>query len=516
MLRRLRALAATLLPRRRVVAVAAATLLTSTLAVGTDLAGAPPAHAAARTVDGGRLDWGIKESFLTYVTGPIAQGEWTLLDGAASGFRFHSATGSYDPETGALTAAFGGGVRFTGHEEDGTHRLDLTLRRFTVRIADGRGTLHADVAGKDRETGRMSTSGQTALADLDLGGLDMRGGGSPLSLDGVPATLTAEGERAFGGYYPAGTALDPVSLSVDVRAAAPDGDPSGPPEEPGKDGAGNGENGENGEKGDGAAAGGIVDGAVDWGVRRTFRDYVTGPVAQGSWRLGGGARDGGALFRFGAAKGSYDAGKQRLEARFSGTLHFTGEHLDLRLSDVSVTVEDGSGTLVADVADGGAASGDVPLVTFATGRLTAKDGLVAVAEAPAKLTAEGARAFGGLYGAGTGMDPVSVAVALDPGARLPALPDLGSDPGPSAQAAGPADRARAAEDPEPAGSSGTSPAVPLGVGGAAVLAAALLAHTLMRRRRARTAAPATTPATASEAGEATEATDAAGNPGTSD
>ncbi|WP_181789965.1 HtaA domain-containing protein, partial [Streptomyces phytophilus] len=408
MLRHLRALAATLLPRRRAVAVAAATLLTGTLAVGTDLAGAPPAHAAARTVDGGRLDWGIKESFLTYVTGPIAQGEWTLLDGAASGFRFHSATGSYDPATGALTAAFGGGVRFTGHEENGTHRLDLTLRRFTVRIADGRGTLHADVAGKDRETGRTSTSTQTALADLDLGGLDMRGGGSPLVLDGVPAILTAEGERAFGGYYPAGTALDPVSLSVDVRAAeAPSGDAPEPSEKPGKDGGKGGKD----EKGGKAAAGDIVDGAVDWGVRRTFRDYVTGPVAQGSWRLGGGAQDGGALFRFGGAKGSYDAGKQRLEASFSGTLRFTGERLDLRLSDVSVTVEGGRGTLVADVADDGATSGATPLVTFEAGRLRAKGGLVAVAEAPAKLTAEGARAFGGLYGAGTEMDPVSVAVA---------------------------------------------------------------------------------------------------------
>ncbi|WP_407562637.1 HtaA domain-containing protein [Streptomyces sp. 184] len=512
MLRHLRALAAAALPsRRRLVAVAAATLLTGTLAVGADVAAAPPAQAAARTVDGGRLDWGIKESFLTYVTGPIAQGEWTLLDGAASGFRFHSATGSYDPETGALTAAFGGGVRFTGHEENGTHRLDMTLRGFTVRIADGRGTLHADVAGKDRKTGRMSTSSQAALASLDLGGLDMRGGGSPVVLDGVPAALTAEGERAFAGYYPAGTALDPVSLSVDVRASSSgsgsgsgsgdDPPPSGKPED----------GGEKRDRGEGKAAGGeIVDGAVDWGVRRTFRDYVTGPVAQGSWRLGGGAEDGGALFRFGRAEGAYDAKEQRLSADFAGTLRFTGERLDLRLSGVSVTVEDGRGTLVADVAGDGDTAEAIPVVTFPAGRLTAKDGLVAVAEAPAKLTAEGARAFGGMYEAGTAMDPVSVAVALDADAELPALPDLGSDPGPSAEPAGPAKKAGAADAPEPAGSSSTSPAVPLGVTGAAVLLAALLAYVLVRRRRTRTAAPASTPA------PTPEATDAAGKPGTTD
>ncbi|MGW7556183.1 HtaA domain-containing protein, partial [Streptomyces rimosus] len=69
---------------------------------------ADTAQAAARTVAGGRLDWGIKSSFQSYVTGPIAHGSWSLAGGAAtvgdSRFRFHSATGGYDPDSGALTA----------------------------------------------------------------------------------------------------------------------------------------------------------------------------------------------------------------------------------------------------------------------------------------------------------------------------------------------------------------------------------------------------------------------------
>ncbi|MGW1927349.1 HtaA domain-containing protein, partial [Streptomyces massasporeus] len=79
------------------------------------------ARAESRTVQGGRLDWGIKSSFQSYVTGPIAQGSWGLTGGAAtlggSQFRFHSAQGSYDPETGAFEAAFSGGVHFTGHRK---------------------------------------------------------------------------------------------------------------------------------------------------------------------------------------------------------------------------------------------------------------------------------------------------------------------------------------------------------------------------------------------------------------
>ena len=92
---------------------------------------AATAHAEARTVQGGRLDWGIKSSFQRYVTGPVAKGSHSLTGGAAtvggSGFRFHSATGTYDGDTGTFRAAFSGGVRFTGHRTAaGTYQLDLT------------------------------------------------------------------------------------------------------------------------------------------------------------------------------------------------------------------------------------------------------------------------------------------------------------------------------------------------------------------------------------------------------
>lgn len=116
---------------------------------------ATAAQAEGRTVQGGRLDWGIKSSFQSYVTGPVANGSWSLTGGAAtvggSQFRFHSATGSYDPATGAFSSAFAGGVHFLGHRKsDGSHELDLTISRPTVRIAGGSGTLYADVVGKDR------------------------------------------------------------------------------------------------------------------------------------------------------------------------------------------------------------------------------------------------------------------------------------------------------------------------------------------------------------------------------
>ncbi|NEC13663.1 Htaa domain protein [Streptomyces sp. SID8014] len=447
---------------------------------------AATAQAADRTVQGGRLDWGVKSSFQSYVTGPIAQGSYTLQGGAAtvgaSQFRFHSATGSYNPDTGAFSAAFSGGVRFLGHPKNGGHELDLTIARPTVRVSGGSGTLYADMTSKAKGTGQVTTSAQVPLATLDVSGIEMRGGGGPIGLSNLPATLTAQGARAFAGYYTAGTALDPVSLSADLLAAArqPSKTPEG--EEEKKDGGGRKED----EKEKKAAR--IEDAALDWGVRRTFREYVTGSIAQGGWKLADGAEDGGALFRFTSGAGTFDKKGQRLDASFDGSVRFTGEHgLDLKLSKVTVAVEDGEGTLRADVRDAGEVAKDVPLVTFAVKELRADDGLITLTEVPAELTAKGADAFGSLYRKGTAMDPVSLAVALDEKAELPPLPDLGSAGTPTASPE--PKKAAAKEKTEPAAAGSSSPALPLAVGaGVVVLAAA--GGGLMIARRRRTATPA--------------------------
>ncbi|MEV2249243.1 HtaA domain-containing protein [Streptomyces sp. NPDC050147] len=441
------------------------------------------AHAEDRTVQGGRLDWGIKSSFQSYVTGPIAQGSSTLRGGAAtvggSQFRFHSAKGSYDPDSGAFSAAFSGGVHFLGHRKDGSYELDLTISRPTVKIAGGSGTLYADMVSKEKGTGKVTTNAQVPLATLGMSGIDMKGGSGPIALDNLPATLTSQGAKAFAGYYTAGTELDRVSLSTDLAAksasSAPAKKPSSKPSPKPS----------SGKK---AEAGRIEDGAVDWGVRRTFREYVTGSIAKGEWKLSAGAQDGGALFRFPRGEGSYDKKKQTLDADFAGTVRFTGERgLDLALSKVAVKVKDGKGTLLADVdskGDKGVTLKKAPLVTFAAKELKPQNGLVSLTEVPSKLTADGAKAFGGMYKAGSEMDPLSLAVALDADAKLPALPDLGSSASPAPQAK----KAAAPKTENAADSSdSSSPAVPIGVGaGVAVLLAAAVTFGVVRKKRAAT------------------------------
>ncbi|MGW2324338.1 HtaA domain-containing protein [Streptomyces sp. NPDC001700] len=444
------------------------------------------AHAADREVAGGRLDWGIKSSFQSYVTGPIAHGSWSLRDGSAtvgdSQFRFHSATGSYDPADGAFEAGFSGGVRFLGHRKpDGSYQLDLTISRPTVRIGagSGSGTLYADMTSKAKDSGKTTSARQVPLATLDLGGITMRGGGPTVALNRLPAKLTSEGAKAFAGYYAAGAELDPVSLSADAAAGAPSASPSA-----------SASASASASVSPGAAEtarprGTFTTAAVDWGVRRTFREYVTGPVAKGEWRLSQGAQDGGALFRFPRGKGTYDERRGTLRAAFDGQLRFRGKGLDLALSGVTVRIADGRGTLAADVTERGRARRDVPLATFAvaTRLLRPENGLIAVNDAPAKLTARGAEAFGGLYRAGTAMDPVSLAVPVDAKASLPPLPDLGSAPT-TAAAAAPKPSAETAARRSGGGGSSSLPLMGGVVGGALAVAA----FVLLRRRRTADAA----------------------------
>ncbi|PWK73432.1 Htaa protein [Streptomyces sp. CG 926] len=440
----------------------------------------PATAARAGTVQGGRLDWGIKSSFQSYVTGPVAKGGFKLKSGAATAggslFRFHSAAGSYDPDSGAFEASYSGGVTFQGHQKpDGVYELDMTISRPTVKISGGKGTLYVDVSSKAKDSGAVTDRSQVAFASLGVGGINMKGGNSPLSLTNLPATLTAEGAKAFAGYYGAGTQLDPVSLSADVKTAPADRPtPSATAAQPGATAE------------TPQAPGAFADAAVDWGVRRTFREYVTGSVGQGRWTLAEGAQDGGALFRFPQGKGSFDGTKGALDAAFAGTVQFTGAHLDLTLGRMSVKVENGKGVLSADVTTGGATKNAVPLVEFDAKGLKTEGKLATLTEAPATLTEGGSQAFNSMYKAGTEMDPVSLAVALDSTAQLPALPDLGSTASPAPASASPSAEP-AAQAAESSKSSNTGLFVALAV--AVLVLAGGGTFLVVRRRRTPTDVP---------------------------
>ncbi|TXK19344.1 HtaA domain-containing protein [Homoserinibacter sp. GY 40078] len=164
---------------------------------GTDEPGTP----STPTPAAGRLTWGVKASFRSYVTGPIAQGTITTsgVSNSSSGYVFPQA-GDATLANGTGTVSYAGSVRFTGHGG----QLDLRLSDPQVRIdSSSRGTLLVRVDGGSR----------IAFATLALSsGARTTGADGSLRYSGVPATLTSTGADAFSSFYSAGTALDPVSF----------------------------------------------------------------------------------------------------------------------------------------------------------------------------------------------------------------------------------------------------------------------------------------------------------------
>ncbi|MEV5598451.1 HtaA domain-containing protein [Streptomyces sp. NPDC052496] len=457
---------------RRPLALAAAiatATTTAALCLPSTATAAPTAGTAAPKAEltNGTLDWGVKESFRTYVTG-MAHGEITTADGARQApdngpFTFTDGTGTYDMSTHAVATTFKGSVRFTSK----AHGFDIELADLKVATQGRTGAITADV------TAAGTTQGDVALASLDLSAVRPgSGAGGALTFAKIPVKLTAKGAEAFNGMYKEGQELDPATLSVTPASTPAEPKPGRPgPGGSGQDGkeAGKGERtggekreqtagghgvhaGSGSRTGSGtrdaggkqtgapasgtaapaAASGTIVDGTLDWGVKKSFRDYITGPFAHGKAELAGGAATSGAGYRFPKGHGTYDAAKATLAAEFNGSVRFTGHEgaLDLKFAHLKVRAAGAKGTLVADVTAKSRASGKVtstPGMAVAdlkipAGGLTAKNGVVTLKNVPATLTAAGATAFES-YPAGQALDPVTAVVTVDPNAHLPSATD---------------------------------------------------------------------------------------------
>ncbi|WP_406353281.1 HtaA domain-containing protein [Streptomyces sp. NBC_01635] len=210
-----------------------------------------PAPAKGEIADG-TLGWGVKESFRSYVVGPVAKGKVTASAGAsqASGngaFTFTDASGTYDTDAGTLNASFEGAVNFKGHEESaGEYGLDLTLTDLKATLDGGTGKLSADVDSLGEK------SEDVVLATLKAKSSALTAKDDVITVDDVAATLTEAGAKAFGDFYTAGTALDPVDLSV---ALSDDADLPG-----GTGGTGGGGTGGTGTSGGTGGTGGTTGG----------------------------------------------------------------------------------------------------------------------------------------------------------------------------------------------------------------------------------------------------------------
>ncbi|MGV9269329.1 HtaA domain-containing protein [Kitasatospora sp. NPDC003701] len=473
--------------RTRLAALAAATAGLGLTAFGAPAlafgAGAP----SSVTYDTGALDWGVKASFRSYVTGPIGQGGVELTGGATTNadgsFHFGLASATYDLTTHSLTSAFTGGVRFTAHHG----ALDVGLSDLKISTVGTTGKLTADTASKES----MGATEVTRRDDVPLVTFTV----GRDTTNGVPtaAALTEEGARAFAGFYQAGTAMDPLALLLKQSPATPSptatppatqspsataspsassspsatgspsatqspsstgspsatqspsatGSPSasssasvsGSPSATRSPGATGSPSATTAPSGNGELA--VVNATLDWSVKESFRKYLT-TMANGKVEFGGGAAD----YRFGGGTGSYNTTTHAVSAGFNGSVRFLGHpegggyQLDTTLAKFGLKIDKDGAYLTADVnAKSRDGKGDTSLTGVRIAKLDLSkanfapvNGVVTLSGVPAALTAEGVPAFGS-YPAGEALDPVTVALAFDKGAQLPAGTGGGSASG---------------------------------------------------------------------------------------
>ncbi|MEV0317907.1 HtaA domain-containing protein [Streptomyces sp. NPDC050658] len=382
----------------------------------------------------GTLDWGFKESFRKYVTG-IAMGKIEATDGAKQAadngvFTFTDGTGTYDTGTHATDTAFKGAVRFSST----VHGFDIKMSDVKVRTEGTGGAIQADV----------SLNG-TAQNDIDLAKLDLtgikpgQGEGGAMTFKDIPATLTADGAKAFNGMYKEGDKLDPATLTVKA-GGAPTQQPTQTPKPTDKPT----ESPKPTEKPTAtpsptdkptvtpkptstsdAPAGKVYDGTLGWGVKESFRRYVE---SGGGATLSGGAEKNDNGYDFPYAKGDVDSDAKKLTASFGGAVRFQykAHGIDMKFGDIKVAANGTKGTLTVDVTTPKGTNNDVKFATLDLSKASykAKDDVVLLDKIPAAFTAAGAEQFanettGSMYKEGDAIDPVTVALSVADGAQLP-------------------------------------------------------------------------------------------------
>lgn len=420
-------------------------------------------------VESGTLSWDIRESFLKYLTG-FAHGS-VNVEGmektAAGGFKYTQASGVYNPETKTGQINFAGTAEFTGHNG----QLKSTIKNMRLVVVNGKGTLVADVDALTRDGKSVSKTG-LAIAEVDLSGASVKDG--VFSAQNAAVSLTDEGSTVLfaGQYRGADNAMAPLSFSVKLSeqtaentvevprvsenksseggASDNKGSENGSSNSGNSGANGSGSNGSAGTSGSvsnggsssngsvsnnpaqpvcvpvtrtrevqeqGASDGTIKSANLGWGVRDSFRNYVRGGIANGSWELNGTSYSSDA-FNWSNGTGTFKGGKGSIS--FSGSVRFTGHHgiLDTTIANPRLEINGNSGTLYATMTSNdpsGKATnyGEVALLKVDLSGLQSSADAVSVNGAATTLTAEGAKAFAGFYEAGKDMAPLSFSAAIN-------------------------------------------------------------------------------------------------------
>ena len=176
-----------------------------------------------------------------------------------------------------------------------------------------------------------------------------------------------------------------------------------------------------------AASQSLQDASVDWGVKSSFRRYITGPVAGGSQELTGATSNADGSYHFTAAEGTVEADGS-YHVKFTGSsVKYTGHHgvLEVTISDLELVIKDGQGSLYANISERPYSGNTTPnppvqhdhtlIGTFDASSLKNEGGQLTLAASDAtkvKLSAEATSVFAGFYQAGQELDALAFSAKL--------------------------------------------------------------------------------------------------------
>ena len=168
----------------------------------------------SRGVTSAEAQWGIRQSFRTYIRGNIAKGKWELQGVGDSGnaFTFNGNSGAVDTATRSGSILYPGSIRFTGHGGI----LDTRFSNMEIQFSGNTGKLVLNATSNTME-GDPRDYGRIAIADLTFTSLEV----SDSAVTGTAeATLTSTGSEAFGQFYPPGDPLDTIDFTAQLGGSA--------------------------------------------------------------------------------------------------------------------------------------------------------------------------------------------------------------------------------------------------------------------------------------------------------
>lgn len=168
-------------------------------------------------------NWGIKQSYRSYIQGQVAKGKWQTdgigftgsETGADGAFTFTPGKASVHGDT--VTVPFGGVIHFTGHNYGGDNLLDMTLTDWKIQASGNRAAIVVDYVSYESDMVNKSARGPRITGDnVVIAGIDLAqpvdASARTLDLSG-DVRLTDEGHKLFIAYE-AGQSMDPSSGTV--------------------------------------------------------------------------------------------------------------------------------------------------------------------------------------------------------------------------------------------------------------------------------------------------------------